>query len=225
MNPVLAHAVNSSAPHGHALLGAGTAAVILGAGALVVAGFYLEDGAASEARRWVTWSLALRVVTGALSVGAAAIHFSVVGVHAAVDPLEGLLFALAAWLQLATGAAVIASARQSALAAVAALNAAAVAAWLWSRTLGLPFGPEAWLPQPVGPIDGLATTFEVMATALAAVLLALRGRLRHVARLSSVVTYVGAAVLVIAVAVTVVLIGYPPDDHAEQPVASEPAGD
>ena len=223
MMPIFAHAVGTAAPHGHAFLAAGTAAVIVGAAALVVLGFRLEDGAATEERRWVPWLRALAVVVGALSLGAAAIHFSVIGVHAAVEPVEGLLFALAAWLQLASGIAVLMWPRAPALTALAVVNAAAAAAWLWSRLLGLPFGADAWVPQSVGPADGLSVIFEALAVALAvACLVGLRRRRRPaVARLSSAITYAGAAVLAVAVATTVVLVGYPPEDHSE-PAASAP---
>ena len=223
VTPVLAHAVGASAPHGHALLALGTAAVIVGAGALVIVGFRLEERASSEAGRWVGWGAALRVVGASLSVGAAAIHFSVIGVHAAVDPLEGVLFAVAAWAQLAAAVAAIVAPGRAALAALAAVNGVAVLAWLWSRALGLPFGADAWIPQLIGPADGLATVFEVGATVLGGALAFRRARAGEprVARLSSAVTYVGAAVLAVAVATTVVLVGYPADDHEMAPAASE----
>jgi hypothetical protein len=221
VTPILAHAVGAPAPHGHALLGLGSAAVILGAGALVVVGFRLEERATSDAERWVPWGSALRVVAAALSLGAAAIHFSVIGVHAAVDPLEGILFAVAAWSQLAVAVAVIVAPGRVALAALAAVNAGAALAWLWSRLLGLPFGADAWLPQGIGAADGLATLFELCAAALGGALASRRslGQPR-MARLSSVVTYVGAIVLAVAVATTVVLVGYASDDHEMAPAAS-----
>ncbi len=163
------------------------------------------------------------MAAAALSVGAAAIHFSVSGVHAAVDPLEGVLFAVAAWAQLAAAVAVIVAPGRAALAALAAVNGVAVLAWLWSRALGLPFGADAWIPQIIGPADGLATFFEVGAAAIGGALASGRpaaGKARA-ARLSSAVTYVGAAVLAVAVATTVVLVGYPSDDHGMAPAASE----
>jgi hypothetical protein len=222
VTPILAHAVGASSPHGHGLLAIGTAAVILGAGALVVVGFRVEERATSDAGRWIGWSVALRVLGAACSVAAGAIHFSVVGVHAAVDPVEGVLFAVAAWLQLGSALGVLLVPSRAAFLALAAVNAAAVLAWAWSRTLGLPFGADAWIPQGIGPADALATVFEVLAAALAAALVfgTARGGPRRVARLSSAVAYVGGAVLAIAVLTTVVLVGYPPDDHAAEPPAS-----
>jgi hypothetical protein len=222
VTPILAHAVGASAPHGHALLALGTAAVIVGAGGLVIVGFRLEERASSEAGRWVGWGAALRVVAAALSVGAAAIHFSVIGVHAAVDPLEGVLFAVAAWAQLAVAVAAIVAPGRAALGALAAVNGVAVLAWLWSRALGLPFGADAWIPQLIGPADGLATFFELAAAGLGGALAFGRPAAKpRAARLSSVVTYVGAAVLAVAVATTVVLVGYPSDDHEMAPAGSE----
>jgi hypothetical protein len=41
-------------------------------------------------------------------------------------------------------------------------NGAVVLAWIASRTSGLPFGPHAWLAEPVGAVDATATAFELL---------------------------------------------------------------
>jgi hypothetical protein len=43
-----------------------------------------------------------------------------------------------------------------------AVNATVVAAWITSRTIGLPLGPHAWLPEPVGAADATATVLELL---------------------------------------------------------------
>lgn len=222
--PDLAHAVTPAGSHGHGVLSMGMAAVVLGAALLAVAGPRLEGRAGGGQSRRISLDLALCVLAGALSLGAAAVHAAVVGVHAAVDPLEGLLFALAAALQAAFGVAVVLSRRPVAALGLGAVNCAAVLAWLWSRTLGLPFGSHAWLPEAIGPLDALATLFELLAVAAAiGVLVALRLSHRGAARLSSALTYLGSAVLVIAAATAVVLTtAYPPEPHGAGHAASAP---
>lgn len=42
-----------------------------------------------------------------------------------------------------------------------AVNAAVVATWVWSRTIGLPWGPAPNTPEPVGGPDLIATCFEL----------------------------------------------------------------
>jgi hypothetical protein len=41
------------------------------------------------------------------------------------------------------------------------VNVGAVLVWATSRTIGLPIGPEAGLPEPVGFPDLLASSFEI----------------------------------------------------------------
>jgi hypothetical protein len=36
-------------------------------------------------------------------------------------------------------------------------------AWLMSRTVGLPFGADAWRPEPLGLIDGSTSLAELVA--------------------------------------------------------------
>jgi hypothetical protein len=53
-------------------------------------------------------------------------------------------------------------------------NAGVVAAWALSRTAGLPAGPDAWTAEPVTPLDGAATAFELAVVAASTVLLRAR---------------------------------------------------
>jgi hypothetical protein len=42
------------------------------------------------------------------------------------------------------------------------VNGVVVAAWIASRTIGLPFGPHAWVAEPVGALDATATLLELL---------------------------------------------------------------
>jgi predicted branched-subunit amino acid permease len=105
--------------------------------------------------------LAVARVASILSLGAAAIHFAVIGEHFADDALYGLGFALAAWFQALW--AVLYAVRPSRRLALAGIfvNAAIVFGWVLSRTVGLPIGAAAGQPEPAGALDLVATGLEV----------------------------------------------------------------
>jgi hypothetical protein len=72
--------------------------------------------------------------------------------------------------QISWAAAVLARLDRRVLDVGVAVNGAVVAAWIASRTAGLPFGPHAWLAEPMGAVDVTATLLElliVMGSALA----------------------------------------------------------
>lgn len=103
-----------------------------------------------------------RPVIAALSLGASAIHFAVVGEHYAEYALFGLMFAALAWFQAGWALWFLARpGRRLALAAVV-VNIGVLAVWAASRTTGLPIGPRPWTAEAAGPLDLAATTFEVV---------------------------------------------------------------
>ena len=108
----------------------------------------------------VTLSTALLPALAMLSAAAGAIHLSVMTAHMLGSPVLGMLFAAAAWSQLGLAALLLRSPSRAVLLVGLAVNAAIVAGWLWSRTLGLPFG-LATGPEAVGSVDLLATLYEV----------------------------------------------------------------
>lgn len=83
------------------------------------------------------------------SVGAAVIHFAVTPAHWANWPPSGIFFASVAMFQLIW--AFLAWARPPAviLAAGIVANGGFATLWVWSRTAGEPFGPNAGEPEPV----------------------------------------------------------------------------
>jgi predicted branched-subunit amino acid permease len=103
----------------------------------------------------------------ALSLGAAAIHLAAGPSHVEELGDLGLGFYWAALFQAAWAAAYAArsgtprSSRSLAWIGIAG-SLAISSAWVWSRTLGLPVGPEAWRPEAIGIPDAVATTFQVL---------------------------------------------------------------
>jgi hypothetical protein len=111
----------------------------------------------------------------ALSMAAAAIHFAVMGEHFAEYVAFGVFFSVVAWSQAlwVVGVIVLPSRRLLLVGLVG--NALVILVWLFSRTTGLPIGPEAGAPEPAAFVDVLSTILEVVIVAGTGMLL-LRGR-------------------------------------------------
>lgn len=145
----------------------------------------------------------------ALSLAAGAIHFAVVAEHATEFLPYAILFAVLAWYQVLWPIAHL-MARPAWLAwLTVVVNLGAVAIWLLSRTLGLPFGPEPGSPESVGPLDLVASAMEVVLVTLLAVttLQGTRGTFRRL-RLRATSAWLGALLwsLLIVVVTTYVLL-------------------
>jgi hypothetical protein len=117
----------------------------------------------------------LRVLLAAGLIGSAAIHAAVIPEHLREWGAAGLFFIALTGAELAV-AAVLLLARPDprVLLAAAVASIGPLALWLYSRTLGLPFGPEAGVPEQVGLTDLAACALEILTLLLAVVLL--RGR-------------------------------------------------
>jgi hypothetical protein len=83
------------------------------------------------------------------------------------------------------------------------MSAAPLAVWLWSRTAGLPFGPEPGVPEAVGLADTAACLLEAATLAVA---LVLARRARQLDR-PSPGRNAGRLALLLVAAVTVVGVG------------------
>ncbi len=136
------------------LLGQGTAAL---PGASVRRTWADADGVGT-----VKVSTLLLVGVAALSAGAAVIHVALIGEHAAESWVFGAFFLVVGAAQVVWVAALAVWPGPATLVAGLVGNAAVVGVWLVSRTVGLPLGPDAGTPEPVGGLDGLATLFEVL---------------------------------------------------------------
>jgi hypothetical protein len=101
------------------------------------------------------------VALSTLSLGAAAIHFAVVPDHVEEFWLFGLFFAGLGWYQALW--AVLYALRPVPLLALMAIvvNAGTAGLWLWTRTIGLPMGPNAGELESIGAPDLAATIFEL----------------------------------------------------------------
>jgi hypothetical protein len=102
----------------------------------------------------------LRVVLALASAGAGVIHLVVIPEHLEeFAPFGWGFLALGAFQLLWAGAIVLAPSRPVLFLGVI-VSALTVGVWILSRTSGLPVGPEAGEPEPIGTLDALASALE-----------------------------------------------------------------
>ena len=101
-------------------------------------------------------------VLGLASAGAGAIHFAVIRAHFDEYWFYGLFFIVTGLAQLVWATGVVIRPTRLLLAVGILLNAAIVASWVVTRTVGLLIGPSADEVEPVGLADALASGFEVV---------------------------------------------------------------
>jgi hypothetical protein len=110
------------------------------------------------------------VLLALLLAVAAGVHGTLFPEHARASVLLGVGFAVTGALQLAAAVAVLVRPSRRLVAAVAVGSAGAILAWAAARTVGLPFGPDPWRPEAVGPVDALTALVEVAALWVAALM-------------------------------------------------------
>jgi hypothetical protein len=144
-------------------------------------------------------------VVAGLLLGAAGIHFGMMGEHAGVSWTHGVFFGVVAWLQLALAVAIVTRRSRPVVAAVIVCNLAVLGVWLLTRTVGIAIGsdgtPEAW-----GTIDGVCAALEGLAIVASLGLLAPRFARRP---LSASVGLGGAAFVAVLVAALVTFVFSP----------------
>jgi hypothetical protein len=131
------------------------------------------DDTADEraARTAVALAEGIRIVAG-LAFAAGIVHAFATVDHFSHYWLYGVFFMLVTYGQVLWGVALWrnrASARGLAIGAYA--NLAVVAVWLLSRTVGIPVGPYAGDPEPIGLADAAATIDQLLIAAYVAVIL------------------------------------------------------
>jgi hypothetical protein len=111
-----------------------------------------------------TYTFERLAVSGAslLSLGAAAIHFGVLGSHYEESWGYGAFFAAVASLQAVWALLVVRPPGRWVYWAGAAGNAAVISAWAVTRTAGVPLGPSSGEVEDMGFIDVLATGFQAL---------------------------------------------------------------
>jgi hypothetical protein len=109
------------------------------------------------------------------SVAAGVIHVAVVPEHLKEDWVFGIFFILAAGLQIAWAIPVFFGPSTLAYVAGALGNGALIGIWVVSRTIGVPIGPGAWMPEPVRAPDITATLLELLLVVGSLVLVRRRG--------------------------------------------------
>lgn len=150
-------------------------------------------------------------VAALASAGAALIHVAVTPDHWRVWVQSGLFFAGLALFQLGWSAMVLRSAHRAVLGVGVLANTAAIVLWALTRTSGLPFGPNADVPQSLGPAGILATVLELVVVVGAAWGMLPREHASRISIWNYRFALGGAAVLVAAVMAPGVVAGL---DHA-----------
>jgi hypothetical protein len=111
----------------------------------------------------------------ALSIVAGAIHAVVTPSHFTEAWTHGAFFAIVAAFQLAWAVRIYARPSPRGFRIGVAASLAVIGVWIASRTIGVPFGPDQWQAEAVGPLDLGATASEAMIAMIAPALLASGG--------------------------------------------------
>jgi hypothetical protein len=165
--------------------------------------------------RWVT------AIVAALSLGAASIHLAVIGPHLEEYPPYGIAFAGLAGFQVVSAIAYLVAPRRRVAWAAIAINAGALLVWLTSRTVGLPFGPDAGQVEPVGSLDLAAGAMEVALTGVLAWHLGVIGRkLRPALPRAGAASVLGSSTLAVVLLTTTAFVsaGDPHGGAAHEPI-------
>lgn len=171
------------------------------------------DPASAPAEPHLGWAVA------GLSTGAGVIHIAMTPIHAGSAWQEALGFAAAGWFQLVTAAVIFADRASTRFyQVVAAANVVFLGVWLYSRTVGLPFGETPNVAEPVGSIDAVCAALEV-GVVLLALRLALAPKRRSVGRLAPALCAVAALGLA-----TVVITSPDAANHSHGKAAAAPTG-
>lgn len=132
---------------------------------MAVASLSHPDGTvAGTPTTWLTLlrSRPLALSLALLSFGAGAIHFAVSPDHFAEYTTFGIFFAALAWFQILWAAVYLTQPDRWLAVAAALVNAGVVIVWVYSRTIGLPFGPDPGSTEVVGVADSISSAFEIL---------------------------------------------------------------
>lgn len=119
-------------------------------------------GSIAPSKRSIERTMYVRLSLATASIAAGLIHATVVPHHLEESTILGAAFVATAIFQIAWAARASVRLDARTLDLGVAVNAAVVAAWIASRTIGLPFGPHVWLTEPIGAADATATVLELL---------------------------------------------------------------
>lgn len=163
-----------------------------------------------------------RCWAGFASLGAGLVHLAVVREHVAESAVLGVFFLVAGLLQLVWALAALARDRLPVPRLVATGQLALVALWALDRTLGIPLGPDAWTPEPLGTADLLCVVLEVCAAAAIGAWLLVTRRVEHPdLKAGRYLALVGAGALVVAALTTPALAATEAGGHAHSHGSSQ----
>ncbi|MDQ0616370.1 hypothetical protein [Arthrobacter globiformis] len=117
-----------------------------------------------------------RTLAAVALFGSAAIHLAVIPDHFSHWVVASAFFLALALAEVAGGVLLLRRPGLDVLVAIAAASAVPLVLWVWSRTSGLPFGPDANVPEPVGLADSAASLLELGTLVIAVVLLGAKRR-------------------------------------------------
>jgi hypothetical protein len=112
-------------------------------------------------------------------MGAAVIHAAVVPEHLEEWRVAGIFFIVLALVQVGLAVALLQSQSRRVYLLIAAVSVGTLVLWAVSRTVGLPFGPEAGEPEVLGRADIVSGILELITTAACVSLLSARGAVRE----------------------------------------------
>jgi hypothetical protein len=140
------------------------------------------------------------------SVGAAAIHFAVIGMHFDEYTLYGVFFVVSAVAQLVWPIWLLLRRWPPLLVLGAVGNAAIVALWVIDRVGWVPIGPDATEPPPFGLGDSVASGFELVLV-VACIVALVRGRGQPLRLRTSIALALAAAALTTLAFLSVLGVG------------------
>nr|MDT0665729.1 hypothetical protein [Micromonospora sp. DSM 115978] len=108
-----------------------------------------------------------KIVASFASLGAAVTHVAVAPAHFGTWPLSGVFFFATAAFQAGWAFAVMRGAGSRTTTAGLLVNAGSIGLWALSRTVGLPVGPHAGVPEQVDRVDLTTVAFEAVVCVLA----------------------------------------------------------
>lgn len=119
----------------------------------------------------------LRLLLAVGLVGSAVIHAAVVPEHLHEWPAAGTFFMALAAAEVVAAVTALDRPSRATIGLAALVSVGPLALWAYSRTLGMPFGPEPGVAEAVGLADVAACVLEVGSLLAAALLLVGRDRL------------------------------------------------